>query len=107
MTHAFYSDAAEKIRSELTHSERAAVETVRISLENDPHQGRALPGPDPQSASHVVELLPEATDGRGISVAFRYSHDLDAAPHPLAHRRTVTPRYAAPPSPPERILAAG
>ncbi|MFF1640655.1 hypothetical protein ACFVXA_24110 [Streptomyces sp. NPDC058246] len=47
MTHAFYSDAAEKIRTELTRSERAAVETVRTSLESDPEQGRGLPDADP------------------------------------------------------------
>ncbi|MFD8762362.1 hypothetical protein ACFV03_25775 [Streptomyces mirabilis] len=78
MTHAFYSDAAEKIRAELTRSERAAVETVRASLESDPEQGRSLPDADPASQSYVVELLPDVTNGRGISVVYRYSEDLDA-----------------------------
>ncbi|MEU8983633.1 hypothetical protein [Streptomyces sp. NPDC048309] len=78
MTHAFYSDAAEKIRTELTRRERAAVETVRASLESDPEQGRGLPDADPESESYVVELLPEVTDGRGISVVYRYSQDLDS-----------------------------
>ncbi|MGW1094043.1 hypothetical protein ACWD4L_49955 [Streptomyces sp. NPDC002596] len=80
MTHAFYSDAAEKIRAELTPGERAAVETVRRSLEDDPDpdHARGLPDADPGSESYVVELLPEQAGGRGISVAYRYSQDLDA-----------------------------
>ncbi|MFI0976374.1 hypothetical protein ACH4SP_05010 [Streptomyces sp. NPDC021093] len=78
MTHAFYADAAEKIRTELTRGERAAVETVRASLEVDPAQGRRLPDAGPDSASYVVELLPEATGGRGISVVYRHSEELDA-----------------------------
>ncbi|MEU2565125.1 hypothetical protein ABZ626_38245 [Streptomyces longispororuber] len=78
MTHAFYSDAAEKIRAELTPGERAAVETVRRSLEDNPEQGRGLPDADPHSQSYVAEVLPEASGGRGISVVYRYSQDLDA-----------------------------
>ncbi|MEU2560972.1 hypothetical protein ABZ626_16805 [Streptomyces longispororuber] len=78
MTHAFYSDAAEKIRAKLTPGERAAVETVRRSLEETPEQGRELPDADPHSQSYVVEVLPEASGGRGISVVYRYSQDLDA-----------------------------
>ncbi|WP_405681250.1 hypothetical protein OG239_00075 [Streptomyces sp. NBC_00868] len=78
MTHAFYADAADKIRAELTQRERAAVEAVRASLESDPEQGRGLPDADPRSESYVVELLPEATGGRGISVVYRYSKELDA-----------------------------
>ncbi|MEV6674352.1 hypothetical protein [Streptomyces sp. NPDC051162] len=74
MTHAFYSDAAEKARVELTRGERAAVEAVRVSLETDPGQGR----PTPDSDLRVVELLPEETGGRGISVVFRYNEELDA-----------------------------
>ncbi|MFF1640651.1 hypothetical protein ACFVXA_24090 [Streptomyces sp. NPDC058246] len=31
-----------------------------------------------QSESYVVELRPEVTDGRGISVVYRYSQDLDS-----------------------------
>ncbi|MBB5123167.1 hypothetical protein AF335_17060 [Streptomyces eurocidicus] len=51
MAHAFYSDAAQKIRAELTLWERAAVEEVRISLESDLEQGRGLPDADPRSES--------------------------------------------------------
>ncbi|MFJ9482268.1 hypothetical protein ACIRRI_46050 [Streptomyces mirabilis] len=81
MTHAFYSDAAEKIRTELSASEQAAVESVRRALEDDPEpeHARGLPDADPHSESYVVELLPEQTGGRGISVVYRYSQDLDAA----------------------------
>lgn len=82
MTHAFYSDAAEKIlRSDLSVSERAAVEAVRRSLENDPdpEHARGLPDADPYSESYAIELLPETTGGRGITVVYRYSQDLDAA----------------------------
>ncbi|MEU6397178.1 hypothetical protein ABZ867_09330 [Streptomyces cinnamoneus] len=78
MTHAFYSDSAEKIRTELSRTEQAAVESVRRALEDDPEQGRGLPDADPYSESYVVELLPEQTGGRGISVVYRYSQDLDA-----------------------------
>ncbi|MGW6605709.1 hypothetical protein [Streptomyces sp. NPDC055036] len=79
MTHAFYSDAAEKIRADLTRTEQAAVESVRRALEDDPEQGRGLPDADPLSESYAVELLPEQTGGRGISIVYRYSQDLDAA----------------------------
>ncbi|WKK24146.1 hypothetical protein QZH56_36840 [Streptomyces olivoreticuli] len=76
MTHAFYSDAAEKTRVELTRGERAAVEAVRVSLETDPRQGDPMPGSDLQ----VVDLEPEETGGgRGISVVYRYDEALDAA----------------------------
>ncbi|MGW4825691.1 hypothetical protein ACWEP4_44275 [Streptomyces sp. NPDC004227] len=80
MTHAFYSDPAEKILTELTPGERAAVESVRRSLEDDPDPGhaRGLPDADPGSESRVIELLPEQTGGRGISVVYRYSQELDA-----------------------------
>jgi hypothetical protein len=80
VTHAFYSDAAEKIRAELGRSEQAAVESVRRLLEDDPDTDRArgLPDADPGSESYVIELLPEQTGGRGISVVYRYSPDLDA-----------------------------
>ncbi|MFI6056453.1 hypothetical protein ACIBCO_41190 [Streptomyces violascens] len=80
MTHAFYSDAAEKIRGELSRSEQAAVESVRRALEDepDPDHARGLPDADPHSESYVVELLPEQTGGRGISVIYRYSQGLDA-----------------------------
>ncbi|MFE1907997.1 hypothetical protein ACFW96_30680 [Streptomyces gardneri] len=43
MTHAFHSDAAEKILAELTQREQAAVETIRRSLE------AAAPAPWPSS----------------------------------------------------------
>lgn len=80
MTHVFSSDAAEKIHTELIASERAAVETVRRALAADPtpEHTRALPDADPASESYVVELLPERTGGRGISVVCRYAPDLDA-----------------------------
>ncbi|MCB5909717.1 hypothetical protein [Streptomyces pinistramenti] len=75
MSHAFYSDAAEKIRTELTQAERVAVETVCRSLEEDPKQGRGLPDADPGSESYVVEPRPEQTGGRGISVIYRHRQD--------------------------------
>jgi hypothetical protein len=80
VSHAFYSDAAEKIRRELTRSEQAAVEAVRRSLEDDPtpDHARGLPDADPHSESYAIEVLPEVTGGRGISVVYRYSQDLDA-----------------------------
>lgn len=80
MTHAFYSDAAEKIRRELTHSEQAAVEAVRRALEEDPtpEHARGLPDADPRSESYAIEVLPEVTGGRGISVVYRHSQDLGA-----------------------------
>ncbi|WP_151775704.1 hypothetical protein [Streptomyces abyssomicinicus] len=80
MSHAFYSDAAEKIRAELVRSEQAAVESIRRLLEDDPDTDRArsLPAADPDSESYVIELLPEQTGGRGISVVYRYSPGLDA-----------------------------
>ncbi|GGO59032.1 hypothetical protein [Streptomyces lasiicapitis] len=80
MTHAFYSDTAEKIRTELTLGERAAVETVRRSLEDDPtpEHARGLPDADPNSESYAIELLPERTGGRGISVVYRHNQDMDA-----------------------------
>ncbi|MFI1253968.1 hypothetical protein ACH4U6_09215 [Streptomyces netropsis] len=75
MSHAFYSDAAEKARVELTRGERTAVEAVRASLEADPRQGDAVPGSDLQ----VVDLEPEETGGgRGISVVYRHDEALDA-----------------------------
>ncbi len=76
MTHAFHSDAAEKILAELTRREQAAVETIRRSLEEDPGQGRPLPGTD----TLAVGALPEQTGGRGISVVYRHDADLDAVP---------------------------
>ncbi|GGX81014.1 hypothetical protein [Streptomyces minutiscleroticus] len=79
MSHAFLSDPAEKILTELSRPERAAAESVRRALEENPAQGRGLPGTDPHSPTRVVELLPEQTGGRGISVVYRYSQDLDAA----------------------------
>ncbi|MFE4658195.1 hypothetical protein ACFRFJ_16110 [Streptomyces hydrogenans] len=80
MTRAFHSDASEKILRELGTSEQAAVESVRRFLEEDPDSDRArgLPDADPRSSSWVIELLPEETGGRGISVVYRYNVDLDA-----------------------------
>lgn len=81
MSNAFLSDAAEKILGELTATEQAAVESVRRSLEDTPRpdHARTLPDPDAHSASFVIELLPEQTRGRGISVVYRYSQDLDSS----------------------------
>ncbi|MGW3491893.1 hypothetical protein [Streptomyces sp. NRRL F-5630] len=82
MTYAFYSDAAEKIlRTDLTAGEQAAVMSVRASLEEDPTptHARGLPEPDPRSESYAIELLPEQTGGRGISIVYRFVADLDAA----------------------------
>lgn len=81
MTHAFYSDAAEKIlRGDLRASERTAVTSVRASLEDDPtpDHARGLPDADPRSESYAIDLLPEQTGGRGITVVYRYCQDLDA-----------------------------
>lgn len=80
MTAAFYSDAADKARTGLTTPEQAAVESVRRALEDDPdpEHARGLPDADPRSESYVVELLPDQTGGRGISVVYRFSQDLDA-----------------------------
>ncbi|MFI9186884.1 hypothetical protein ACIGXG_32220 [Streptomyces goshikiensis] len=80
MSEAFLGDAAEKTLRQLTRSEQAAVESVRRALEEDPEpkHARGLPDADPRSESYVVELLPEQTGGRGISVVYRYSQDLDA-----------------------------
>ncbi|MGW7268285.1 hypothetical protein [Streptomyces sp. NPDC054842] len=82
MSHAFYSDAAEKIlRGDLSTGERAAVRSVRAALEDDPtpDHARGLPDADPLSESYAIDLLPEQTGGRGITVVYRYSTDLDAA----------------------------
>ncbi|MFD8851863.1 hypothetical protein [Streptomyces sp. NPDC059604] len=81
MTQAFYSDAAEKILSDLSTSERTAVMSVRASLEDDPtpDHARGLPDADPRSESYAIDLLPEQTGGRGITVVYRYSQALDAA----------------------------
>ncbi|MGX1956072.1 hypothetical protein ACWIGY_38035 [Streptomyces anulatus] len=80
MTYVFYSDASEKILGELTRSEQAAVESVRRFIEEDPDsdQARALPDPDPRSTSWALDLLPEETGGRGITVAYRFDAELDA-----------------------------
>ncbi|GHH44007.1 hypothetical protein [Streptomyces candidus] len=56
----------------------AAVEGIRISLESDPARGKEVPDSGPGSSSYVVELLPEETGGRGISVLNRYDVSLDA-----------------------------
>ncbi|MER7050484.1 hypothetical protein ABT391_37300 [Streptomyces jumonjinensis] len=80
MTHAFLSDAAEKILRDFTPGEQGAVESVRRFLEEDPDSERArgLPDADPRSTSWVIDLLPEETSGRGISVVYRFNVDLDA-----------------------------
>jgi hypothetical protein len=81
VTYAFFSDAAEKILRELSPSEQQAVESVRRFLEEDPDSERArgLPDADNRSTSWAIELLPEETGGRGISVVYRFDADLDAA----------------------------
>ncbi|MEV7595493.1 hypothetical protein AB0O42_35040 [Streptomyces sp. NPDC089922] len=81
MTHAFLSDAAEKIaQGDLSVGERAAVMSVRASLEEDPtpDHARGLPDADPRSESYAIDLLPEQTGGRGITVVYRHNRDLDA-----------------------------
>ncbi|MDX3025366.1 hypothetical protein [Streptomyces acidiscabies] len=80
MTHAFFSDAAEKILRELSPGEQQAVESVRRFLEEDPdsERARSLPDADNRSTSWAIELLPEETGGRGISVVYRFNVDLDA-----------------------------
>ncbi|WP_415961966.1 hypothetical protein [Streptomyces sp. 021-4] len=80
MTHAFYSDAAEKILAHLSTGERTAVMSVRASLEEDPtpDHARGLPDADPRSESYAIELLPEHTGGRGITVVYRHDQALDA-----------------------------
>ncbi|GGZ19856.1 hypothetical protein [Streptomyces nitrosporeus] len=80
MTHAFYSDAAEKILADLSTSERTAVMSVRASLEEDPtpDHARGLPDADPRSESYAIELLPEQTGGRGVTVVYRHDQVLDA-----------------------------
>ncbi|MZG02961.1 hypothetical protein [Streptomyces sp. SID5614] len=81
MTYAFFSDTAEKILRELTRSEQTAVEMARRFIEEDPDsdQARSLPDADPRSASWGIDLLPEQTGGRGITVVYRFNADLDAA----------------------------
>ncbi|MET9366064.1 hypothetical protein ABZX93_34910 [Streptomyces sp. NPDC006632] len=82
MSHAFYSDAAEKIlRTDLSASERTAVMSIRASLEEDPtpDHARGLPDADPRSESYAIDLLPEQTGGRGITIVYRFTADLDAA----------------------------
>ncbi|GHG63082.1 hypothetical protein GCM10018779_32320 [Streptomyces griseocarneus] len=53
---------------------RPPVDSARTALEGNPRQGHPMPDSDLQ----VVDLLPEETGGRGISVVYRYSQDLDA-----------------------------
>ncbi|RZD54916.1 hypothetical protein C0Q58_30750 [Streptomyces albidoflavus] len=80
-TPTFYSDAAEKAFTGLTAGERAAVESVRRYIEADPdgERARGLPDADPGSSSWAIEVLPEDTGGRGISVIYRYHAELNAA----------------------------
>nr|WP_202539546.1 hypothetical protein [Streptomyces sp. SID8379] len=68
------------MRGDLSVSERTAVMSVAFSLEDDPtpDHARSLPDADPASETYVIELLPERTGGRGISVVYRHSQDLDA-----------------------------
>ncbi|WP_432161260.1 hypothetical protein [Streptomyces sp. NRRL F-5630] len=80
MSLAFYSDAAEKTLHELTRSEQAAVESVRRRLAEQPSLdgARTLPDHGTGSRTFAYELLPEQTNGRGISVVYRHAEDLDA-----------------------------
>ncbi|MER8236086.1 hypothetical protein [Streptomyces sp. NPDC094049] len=76
MTHVFYSDAVEKVLAEgyPVPGERAAVMSVRVSLEEDPtpDHARGLPDADPRSESYGIDLRPEQTGGRGITVVYRH-----------------------------------
>ncbi|WP_438297601.1 hypothetical protein [Streptomyces sp. HUAS TT7] len=78
MTPVHYSDEADKVLTELTRDERAAVTDVRASLELDPHRGDRRPGYDPDVEEGVVRLTTEQTRGRGVSVLYRYHRDMDA-----------------------------
>ncbi|MFI1312396.1 hypothetical protein ACH4TS_19965 [Streptomyces albidoflavus] len=77
---ALLSDSAEKSLASLTASEQAAVVSVCRYIEEDPDSERArgLPDADPRSSSWAIDVLPEATGGRGVSVIYRYDAALDA-----------------------------
>lgn len=79
MSHAFLSDAAEKVFADLTRSEQAAVATVRAALQIGPRRGDPWPENDPQAEGFVIRLGEARTGGRGISVVYRYHPDMDAA----------------------------
>ncbi|MFJ4435816.1 hypothetical protein [Streptomyces sp. NPDC088923] len=72
--------SADKVLGDLTTRERAAVESIRAALEEDPVPGRArrLPDADPRSQSYGVDLLPEQTGRRGITLVYRHDPQLDA-----------------------------
>ncbi|MFD9637725.1 hypothetical protein [Streptomyces violascens] len=78
MTPVHYSDEAEKALTELTRDERAAVADVRASLELDPCRGDRRPGYDPDVEERVLRLTTQETQGRGVSVLYRYHRDMDA-----------------------------
>nr|WP_202036484.1 hypothetical protein [Streptomyces mexicanus] len=68
------------MRGDLSVSERTAVMSVRASLEEDPtpDHARGLPDADPRSESYAIDLIPEQTGGRGITIVYRHNQDLDA-----------------------------
>ncbi|MEU2769331.1 hypothetical protein ABZ628_21610 [Streptomyces diastaticus] len=80
VSQALLGDSAEKLLAGLTASEQAAVESVCRCIGEDPDSERArgLPDADPRSSSWAVDVLPEATGGRGVSVIYRYDAALDA-----------------------------
>lgn len=79
MSHAFFSDAAEKVFAGLTRSEQAAVTTIRATLQIGPRQGDPWPDGDPQAEGFVIRLTETQTGGRAISVVYRYHPDMDAS----------------------------
>ncbi|WP_424217749.1 hypothetical protein ACN20G_36940 (plasmid) [Streptomyces sp. BI20] len=80
MSYAFLGDAATKALAELTPREQGAVELIRRLLEDDPTPDgvRGLPDADPASESYAIDITPEVTGGRGITVVYRHVPDLDA-----------------------------
>jgi hypothetical protein len=79
VSHAFLSDAAEKVFTNLTRSEQAAVTTARAALQIGPRQGDPWPEAGPQAEGFVIRLSEKQTSGRGISLVYRYHSDMDAS----------------------------
>ncbi len=78
MSHAFYSDEAEKVFAELSVFEKQAVETTRTALQIEPRQGERRTTYDPSVEEYIVRIAEGTTRGRGISVLYRYHRDMDA-----------------------------